>query len=377
MPARSLRALLVLQLAAVVAVFTAIVLGVSLPLLARRALSPALLTALVLGAATLALAAGALLVIRSAAAPVERLLAAAERLGASPGRPGELPILGEPGGHGLARAAVAFERVAAALDEERRRLRLKVEELTRANGSLAEAREVISRTERLATVGRLAAGIAHEVGNPLGAVTGFAELARSRLGDGDDPVVRDAVERIAAAAERIDHVLRDLLDFARPAPPALTAVRLDPVVEAALRLARVQARFREVAVAVELPEALPAAWADPRRLEQVLLNVLLNAGDATGGGGRVRLSARAEGGEVALAVADDGPGFAPADLPRLFDPFFTTKSPGQGTGLGLAISDGLMRSMGGHISAANGAGGGAVITLAFRAATPQAPEELP
>ncbi|HZZ85681.1 MAG TPA: ATP-binding protein [Anaeromyxobacteraceae bacterium] len=376
MPGRSVRSLLLLQLIALVAVYSALLLGVGLPLLGHRALTPAAFAIIVLGAAALALAAGAALAIRSAAAPVERLLAAAERLGGAPGRPLELPILGDDrGGHGLARAAVAFERVAAALAEERRQLRSKVEELTLANRSLADARESLSRSERLATVGRLAAGLAHEVGNPLGAVTGFAELARSRLPEGADPVVRDAIERIAVAAERIDHVVRELLDFARPAPPSLAAVQLGPVVEASLQLARVQARFREVEVACELASALPEVWADPRRIEQVLLNVLLNAGDATGGSGRVRVAARELDGSVLLSVADDGPGFAPADLPRLFDPFFTTKAPGQGTGLGLAVSDGLMRSMGGDISAANGAQGGAVITLAFRAASSPAPEE--
>jgi C4-dicarboxylate-specific signal transduction histidine kinase len=103
---------------------------------------------------------------------------------------------------------------------------------------------------------------------------------------------------------------------------------------------------------------------------QVLLNLLLNAGDAMGGSGRVRLSARAggEAARVVLTVEDAGPGIAPQDLPRIFDPFFTTKDPGQGTGLGLAISHRIMEAFGGEITARNGARGGAVFELRFRAA---------
>ena len=121
---------------------------------------------------------------------------------------------------GLTPAAVAFERLAAALSEEQVRLAAKVEELEAVNGRLAEAREELLRSERLASVGRLAAGIAHEVGNPLGAIAGYAELARTRLADGsaDRRPVDDFLRRIGVEAGRIDAIVRDLLDFARPTP---------------------------------------------------------------------------------------------------------------------------------------------------------------
>ncbi|BDG09030.1 sensor histidine kinase [Anaeromyxobacter paludicola] len=365
MPTRGARPLLALQLVALAAVGPTVLLAAGLPLLSTRALGPAAFTALALGAGIATLAAGSLLLSRAVARPVDRLLAAAERLGDLPGAPG-LPLLGEPGGHGLSRAAVAFERLAAALAEERAQLAAKVAELTAANRSLEEARESLLRSERLATVGRLAAGLAHEVGNPLGAVTGYVELARTRLPPGADPELAGALDRIAAAAERIDRTVRELLDFARPSAPLLVPVPLAPAVDSALRLARVQSRFKEVEVTVDLPPGLPPVRADPHQLSQVLLNLLLNAGDAMQGRGALRIEGRlGPDGTVALALADAGPGIPPQDLERIFDPFFTTKEPGRGTGLGLAISHRIMEGFGGAISAGNGPGGGARFVLRF------------
>jgi C4-dicarboxylate-specific signal transduction histidine kinase len=243
-----------------------------------------------------------------------------------------------------------------------------VDELERANRALADARESLVRTEKLATVGRLAAGVAHEVGNPLGAIAGYAEVARDRLRRGAAGEADDFLARIGAEARRIDTIVHDLLDFARPAEPALAPVAVRAAVEAAVRLARPQPRFRGVEVALDLPAALPPALADARRLEQVLLNLLLNAGDAMGGAGRLEIGARAEAGVVEIAVADRGPGIPAGDLPRIFDPFFTTKPPGAGTGLGLSICHRLVESFGGSIEAANREGGGAVLRVRLRAA---------
>jgi len=368
-PAAPLRLALVLQLAAVAAAAVVpVLLGVGLPLAAARALEPWAVIALAAAVTFLFVALGAVVLFRAVARPVDRMLAAAERLGHGEGG---LPILHPPGegaSPGLARAAVAFERAAEALAEERARLAAKVDELERANRALAETRESLLRSERLATVGRLAAGIAHEVGNPLGAIAGYAALARARLGGGAAAEAEDFLARIAAETSRIDGIVRGLLDFARPDAPALAAVGVADAVESALRLARVQDRFREVAVERDLPEGLPPVRAEPNRLVQVRLNLLLNAGDAMGGRGPVAISARSEGGRVEVAVADRGTGIAPADLPRVFDPFFTTKSPGVGTGLGLAICHGIVESFGGEIAAENREGGGARFRLVLRAA---------
>jgi signal transduction histidine kinase len=369
-----IRTALFLQALALAAAAAALLLAIGLPLAAAGRLRAPAVTALALAAGGVVALLGTAILFRWVARPVERLLAAAERLGSGEG----LPVLappGEPPGPGLARAAVAFERVVASLAAERGHLAAKVAELEAANCQLADTRESLLRSERLATVGRLAAGLAHEVGNPLGAIAGYAELARGRLAaSAPGPEVDDFVARIGAEAARIDRTVRDLLDFARPATAPLGRVDLPAAVDAALRLARVQARFKGVAVRLALAPELPPVIAEERRLAQVLLNLLLNAGDAMRGAGEVEIRADVpDDGQVELTVADQGPGIAPEDLPRVFDPFFTTKAPGQGTGLGLAICHGIMASFGGEIGAGPGARGGAVFRLRFRAAEPSAP----
>ena len=366
-----LRLHLLLQLAAVAAVVTAGLLAVGVPLLAARALGPRQFVLLVLVGAVAVVGVGGLFLVRGVARPLDRLVEAAARLGTE----GGLPPLGPPGeeaGPGLTRVAVAFERTAAALSVERARLAAKVGELEASNRWLAEAREELLRSERLASVGRLAAGIAHEVGNPLGAIGGYAELARTKLADGsaDPAAVDDFLRRIGLEAQRIDAIVRDLLDFARPAALALGPVSVAAALDAAARLARVQGRFREVVLEVDLPASLPAVLADERRLAQIFLNLLLNAGDAMAGAGRVRVAAGLREGLVFVEVEDSGPGLTPEARLRLFDPFFTTKEPGQGTGLGLSVCHGLMASFGGDIEAGQAPGGGARFTLRLRAESP-------
>lgn len=372
----SIRLLLLLDALALGVASGAAVLALGLPLAARRLLGASEIAGISAGVALFVAGTAALLLFRSVGRPVGRLLEAAARLG--PGTTKEaLPILGDaedaPQRMALSRAAVAFERLTVELHEERARLSAKVAELTRTNRALEEAKDSLVRSEKLATVGRLAAGLAHEVGNPLGAIQGYADLASRRLSPSAHPDLVDALARIGSEAQRIDQTVRDLLDFARPSASLLAPIDLSAAIDASVRLARVQSRFHGVDVQVELEPGLPRVLAEERQLAQVLLNLLLNAGDAMGGAGSVRISARPEeGGRVLLTVADTGPGMAPADLPRIFDPFFTTKDPGQGTGLGLAISHRIMESFGGGISARNGDGGGALFELTLRGEPPSA-----
>ncbi|BDG04294.1 sensor histidine kinase [Anaeromyxobacter oryzae] len=362
-----IRLLVLLQAGAIAAATAALLLAIGMPFAVAHAVDGRRFAALVGAGAVGTFGVTAAILARSFGAPLRRLLAAARRIGEA----AELPPLGLPGEEGaagLSRAALAFERTAAALVAERARVAAQVVELERANLDLAVAREELVRSERLAAVGRLAAGVAHEVGNPLGAIGGFAEIARARLEAGAPAAdVADLLVRIGAETRRIDAIVRDLLDFARPAPPALVPVSVGAALDGALRLAEVQPRFRSVEVSVALPPDLPPVRADPRRLAQVLLNVLLNAGDAMGGAGEVRVTARRDGTAVEIAVADRGPGIAPADLQRIFDPFFTTKPPGQGTGLGLAVCHGILEALGGSITAEAG-DGGAVFRIRLPAA---------
>ncbi|MGC4122302.1 MAG: ATP-binding protein [Myxococcales bacterium] len=316
---------------------------------------------------------GTVLLNRLIARPLDKLASAADRIGRLE--------LDDPLGGGvptLGRLGSAFERMATSLKEERARVTAQIAELERLNRQLGEARDSLVRSEKLATVGRLAAGVAHEVGNPLGAILGYLELAKSKA----PPEVVDYLTRIDQQVSRIDRTVRELLDFSRPGPQdgALGTVSLREAVDSAVRLASVQKRLKYVDFDVQLPEALGVV-AEPHHLGQVLVNVLLNAGDAMNGEGRVEIRAvvldspparRASdpppASRVELSLADSGPGIQPSDLPRVFDPFFTTKEPGAGTGLGLAICHRIMETFGGEIRAGNRTEGGAVFTLVFRQA---------
>ncbi len=236
-----------------------------------------------------------------------------------------------------------------------------------ARENTAERRmlEQMRQTEKLVAVGKLAAGLAHEINNPLGVIACYAELLRQNLTDPQALSDLGVIERHAAMAQK---VLRDLLDFARPRPATPGPCDMGALLGGLSRIFEVQAQARRATLAVRVSDDLPLAKADPAALEQVLSNLLLNALDAVPPEtGRILLTARtsADGERVILAVADNGTGIPPADLPHIFDPFFTTKEAGRGSGLGLAVAYGLMRDMGGAIDVT--ADGGAVFTLTLPA----------
>ncbi|MCC6748617.1 MAG: HAMP domain-containing protein [Deltaproteobacteria bacterium] len=271
-----------------------------------------------------------LVLSRYVARPVERLQRAAERVAR-----GDLEVrLEEKGAYELTSLAASFNSMTGALRGQLARLE--------------EQRQHLIRSEKLASIGRLAAGVAHEVGNPLQSIVGFTELLLARRELPEEQ--RDALGRIQAEAQRIHEIVRELLDYSRPVEEAVERTSLGAVVEQALALVGPQQRFRQVTVERVGLENLPFAAASASRLVQVLVNLLLNAADALDGRGRVRLEARlVGGGSIELRVSNDGPPIPPADRGRIFDPFFTTKSPGQGTGLGLAVSQSIVESFGGRL----------------------------
>jgi signal transduction histidine kinase len=202
----------------------------------------------------------------------------------------------------------------------------------------------LAQQDRLSSIGLLASGIAHEINNPLEGIGNW-------LAVGDVGKAREGLDRIRAIA-------KDLLSFARRDPGDGPA-DVKACVARALDLARYGQVFRGVEVVDRVPEALPVA-APARLLEQVLLNLLLNAGAVMKGVRRVGIDAARNGTTVRIEVSDSGPGIAPADLPRLFDPFFSRTG---GTGLGLCVSHGMVHACGGSLLARNAPGGGAVFTV--------------
>src|SRR5438093_6135158 len=218
------------------------------------------------------------------------------------------------------------------------------------------------QADRLAQLGALLSAVAHELNNPLAAIAAFAEL----LGANQSPVeLKESADIILTEAMRAGRIIGTLLDFARQRPRMQGAVDLAEVVERALALQRGALKKAGVLVDWVVPSDLPAVMGDMQELQQVVLNVVVNARQAiesTGRPGQVTISARPSDGHVLVTVDDTGPGVPPEILDRVFEPFFTTKGE-QGTGLGLAISFGLVRAMGGRMWIQNIEGGGA--RLAF------------
>ena len=292
-------------------------------------------------------------------------------------------------------AVAVGELTRRAPDAATRELDLLAGSVNRMTDRLLDARSALVRAEKLASVGRLAAGIAHEVGNPLSAIGNYVELLRRR---GADAEVVASIEREAG---RIDGIVRSLLAYARPRAADREPLDLADIARGAVDLLRSQGVLRPVEVQVHTAQPAPTILGDRIALEQVLVNLLLNAVDAAGEGGRIAVSVapttlgvdaeaprrltdapgagltardeRRSGRHLAgvsdgtraaqLLVADSGPG-VPDDLTgRIFDPFFTTKDPGRGTGLGLAIVQRIIEDHGGRVDVTRAREGGAAFTV--------------
>jgi signal transduction histidine kinase len=298
--------------------------------------------------------------------PIDRVRRGAERLAAGHLQT-RVPV---EGAAEVARLAATFNDMAAQLREDRASLQQRLEELERATAELTTAQEQIMRSARLAAVGRLSAGVAHEIGNPLAAIRGLLDLMQA--GELDRAEEAEFILRIQRETERIHHTIRDLLDFSRSGPTQEGRIEssadLSEVVTDTVKLVDRQTRFRDIELALALEDGLPRVRGDHERLRQLLLNLLFNAADAIGGRGRIEVSASNGGGVVRLAVEDDGPGIDPEILDQVFDPFVTTKAAGQGTGLGLAVCHTIVERLGGSIEAANREQGGAAFAVTLPAA---------
>jgi len=220
----------------------------------------------------------------------------------------------------------------------------------------------IQQNEKMVTVGKLAAGVAHEMNNPLGVILCYAELLREAAQDGQQ---KQDVEVIIQHTKRAQNVLQDLLNFARSKKP-VTEVVSDPVqvLKSMTQMFGVQAESKGIELKADIPDELPLVKAEGASLEQVFGNLLINAMDAVEPGeGIVEISARRRNGGIVVRVADNGPGISPGDVDKIFDPFFTTKEVGEGTGLGLAVVYGIVEELGGSVSVENGLGAVFDVTL--------------
>ena len=357
----------------------AILVGVATSLLALAAApgqGVVLVIALVAAEVVIFLLYGRSLVSRLVLRPLDRVIAAADAVA-----DGDL----------AARAPDAATRDFATLAER----------LNRMTDRLLDAQSQLVRTEKLASIGRLAAGVAHEVGNPLGAVGTYVEVLRRRGGSADPEITAGITREL----ERIDLIIRSLLDYARPHDDPLQPVDAAEVAAGAFELLKAQGAFRGLRAQVDVSRDVPRTLGRAHVLEQALVNLLLNAVDAVPSpDGQIVIGARRwayepghappkrsndpaqvaharlperrpsriefAAGQVGalLFVADSGSGVPPHDRDKVFEPFYTTKDPGRGTGLGLAIVARSVDEMGGVVWVDEAREGGAVFKMFFPAA---------
>ena len=297
--------------------------------------------------------------------PIEKLRTAAVRLGE--GR-FDLDVDTSAGAREVRDLAVSLEQTAAKLEAQRGALRAKITELESAREEIDAQQEAIIRSEKLASVGRLAAGVAHEIGNPLSVILGFLEIMQ-------DPALpelerREYVSRMQGEAERMNRIIKNLLTYSRTTSGERERIDVEAVVRGALDVLGPQKVMRDISVEVSVADGLPGVMAGRDRLTQVFVNLVLNAAEAMVGEGRmtITLAADEDRDEVLVGIEDDGPGIDEKIAHLIFEPFVTTKPESQGTGLGLSVCLSIVQDLGGTLTARNLESGGACFTVRLPAA---------
>jgi PAS domain S-box-containing protein len=239
-----------------------------------------------------------------------------------------------------------------------------ISEQKRMEAEKAEMERKAQVASRLASVGEMASGIAHEINNPLTGVVGFAQLLAERKDLPDD--VREQLKIIHEGGQRVSNIIKGLLSFARQSKPKREYVDINEVVEGTLRLSHYELETGNIEVIKQLAPELPWTMADAGQLQQVFINLVVNAQQEmrkAHGKGRLEIKTELAGGMIHISFKDDGPGIAEENIERIFDPFFTTKETGKGTGLGLSLSHGIIAEHGGQLYAESELGEGATFVV--------------
>lgn len=276
-----------------------------------------------------------------------------------------LAEFGRVPGDGLALLSRAVIGMSQRIREDRERIAAQLTELTAAHEALHATQDQLLRSERLAVVGTLAAGLAHEIGNPLAVVRGFVEVLQAEPSVAGEEQVDKALKRMGKELDRIQATIRQLLDFSRASASAPGAGEISAALLHVEGLLAPQERMRGIELVVERPPRPQEAAITTDALTQVLLNLALNAADAMAGRGRLRMSTGDGEDSFQVVVDDSGPGIAVELRQRIFEPFYTTKPAGTGTGLGLSVCERIVTAAGGDISIEDSPSGGArvVVTL--------------
>ena len=274
--------------------------------------------------------------------------------------------------------STALNSMLKRISADKEKLKSTVLSLEHANLELKQAQRDIIRAEKLASVGRLSAGIAHEIGNPIGIVIGYLELLRRPEITEDE---RDEyIQRTEDEIERINNIIRKLLEISRPSNSDRTAVSVHYIVQDTADVLHFQPLMSNIELSLDLAAEDDTVLADPNQLRQVFLNLIINAADAISGdekinGGKLKISttiekngnhdSQATSDQLQIMFVDNGPGIAEENLSNIFDPFFTTKDPGRGTGLGLSVSFMIIESLGGKMTGSSELGEGTTMVISL------------
>ncbi len=240
-----------------------------------------------------------------------------------------------------------------------------------------QLRRQLVHLEKMAAIGRLVSGVAHELNNPLAGILGYAQLVgRSEL----DPATRRMVEVILTQAERAGKIVQNFLNLAAKTDPKRVAFDLNDTIRNVIQLREYQESVDNIVITTELSGELPLAWGDPNQMEQVFLNLVENAEDAISDvqrrPGTIHVKTAAEGARIQVSLTDNGSGIHARDMARIFDPFFTTKEKQRGTGLGLSICSEIVKDHGGELYAWSTYGSGSTFTLELPVRYQIEPEEV-
>jgi signal transduction histidine kinase len=273
----------------------------------------------------------------------------------------------------------ALNRMLERISEDKQKLRSTVQSLEKANLDLKKAQKEIIQAEKLASVGRLSSGIAHEIGNPIGIIMGYLELVKQKNISDDEK--NEYIIRTEDEINRINTIIRQLLDLSRPSNVGAEAISVHDIIDDIIKVVQFQPLMSKIRLKFFLDAEDDTVIADPNQLRQVFLNLIINAADAISSNEikregeltiksavvRDALNPDGDSAEnqplLQVMYIDNGPGIPSENIDNIFDPFFTTKEPGKGTGLGLSVSFMIIESIGGTIRASSEVGKGTTMNI--------------